>query len=215
MPELPSGQASCWWRDACFGASALGSGLACHAWRAPCLLPPPLWCCCMVSPPRTASPHSDCRPRLLLQFVTSCSRPPLLGFAYLKPPFSIRCVEVSDDQVYHHWGRADPSRGSSAGAPNQAGRSSGCVYRAGCAAPRCSRRSLSHDSLGKDFLRGVSGSRAARVPGLNCSVREGLGCGLRKGTSAGLSPAPLPAGSAHLGQQLPSSSAEGEWTLLG
>ncbi|CAB1321602.1 unnamed protein product, partial [Coregonus sp. 'balchen'] len=31
-------------------------------------------------------------------FVTSCSRPPLLGFAYLKPPFSIRCVEVSDDQ---------------------------------------------------------------------------------------------------------------------
>lgn len=34
------------------------------------------------------------------QFVTSCSRPPLLGFAYLKPPFSIRCVEVSDDQVH-------------------------------------------------------------------------------------------------------------------
>eukprot|EP00064_Thunnus_orientalis_P008275 superscaffoldBa00000975_g8298 len=32
------------------------------------------------------------------EFVTSCSRPPLLGFAYLKPPFSIRCVEVSDDQ---------------------------------------------------------------------------------------------------------------------
>lgn len=36
---------------------------------------------------------------VFLQFVTSCSRPPLLGFAYLKPPFSIRCVEVSDDQV--------------------------------------------------------------------------------------------------------------------
>lgn len=35
----------------------------------------------------------------MVQFVTSCSRPPLLGFAYLKPPFSIRCVEVSDDQV--------------------------------------------------------------------------------------------------------------------
>lgn len=35
----------------------------------------------------------------VVQFVTSCSRPPLLGFAYLKPPFSIRCVEVSDDQV--------------------------------------------------------------------------------------------------------------------
>lgn len=69
-----------------------------------------------LSTPRTASPHSDRRPCLLLQFVTSCSRPPLLGFAYLKPPFSIRCVEVSDDQVYHRWGRADPSRGSSAGA---------------------------------------------------------------------------------------------------
>ena len=66
-------------------------------------------------------PTLDCRPHLLLQFVTSCSRPPLLGFAYLKPPFSIRCVEVSDDQVYHRWGRADPSRGSSAGA-HQPGR---------------------------------------------------------------------------------------------
>lgn len=29
------------------------------------------------------------------QFVTSCSKPPLLGFAHLEPPFSIRCVEVS------------------------------------------------------------------------------------------------------------------------
>ena len=35
----------------------------------------------------------------MLQFVTSCSKPPLLGFAHLEPPFSIRCVEVSDDQV--------------------------------------------------------------------------------------------------------------------
>ncbi|KAG7274688.1 hypothetical protein CRUP_021129 [Coryphaenoides rupestris] len=34
---------------------------------------------------------------MFLKFVTSCSRPPLLGFAYLKPPFSIRCVEVSDE----------------------------------------------------------------------------------------------------------------------
>ena len=34
-----------------------------------------------------------------LQFVTSCSKPPLLGFAHMEPPFSIRCVEVSDDQV--------------------------------------------------------------------------------------------------------------------
>ncbi|XP_060602901.1 ubiquitin-protein ligase E3B-like [Ruditapes philippinarum] len=33
-----------------------------------------------------------------LKFVTSCSKAPLLGFAHLEPPFSIRCVEVSDDQ---------------------------------------------------------------------------------------------------------------------
>ncbi|KAG8189904.1 hypothetical protein JTE90_018685 [Oedothorax gibbosus] len=33
-----------------------------------------------------------------LKFVTSCSKPPLLGFAHLEPAFSIRCVEVSDDQ---------------------------------------------------------------------------------------------------------------------
>ena len=36
--------------------------------------------------------------RLFLKFITSCSKPPLLGFAHLEPPFSIRCVEVSDDQ---------------------------------------------------------------------------------------------------------------------
>ncbi|XP_032802934.2 ubiquitin-protein ligase E3B isoform X2 [Petromyzon marinus] len=35
---------------------------------------------------------------MFLKFVTSCSRPPLLGFAHLKPSFSIRCVEVADDQ---------------------------------------------------------------------------------------------------------------------
>ncbi|KAL7071225.1 hypothetical protein ACQ4LE_009425 [Meloidogyne hapla] len=40
----------------------------------------------------------NCEERhLFLKFVTSCSRPPLLGFAYLEPPFSIRCVETSDD----------------------------------------------------------------------------------------------------------------------
>lgn len=33
-----------------------------------------------------------------LKFITSCSKSPLLGFAHLEPPFSIRCVEVSDDQ---------------------------------------------------------------------------------------------------------------------
>lgn len=31
------------------------------------------------------------------QFVTSCSKPPLLGFAYLEPTFSIRCVLWSDE----------------------------------------------------------------------------------------------------------------------
>ncbi|XP_050429580.1 ubiquitin-protein ligase E3B [Adelges cooleyi] len=35
---------------------------------------------------------------LFLKFVTSCSKPPLLGFAHLEPPFSIRCVEVGDDE---------------------------------------------------------------------------------------------------------------------
>lgn len=43
--------------------------------------------------------HTTFTSFFFVQFVTSCSRPPLLGFAYLKPPFSIRCVEVSDDQV--------------------------------------------------------------------------------------------------------------------
>lgn len=33
-----------------------------------------------------------------LKFVTSCSRPPILGFTYLQPQFSIRCVEVADDE---------------------------------------------------------------------------------------------------------------------
>jgi ubiquitin-protein ligase E3 B len=33
-----------------------------------------------------------------LKFVTSCSKPPLLGFQHLEPPFSIRCVEVGDDE---------------------------------------------------------------------------------------------------------------------
>ncbi|XP_076061977.1 ubiquitin-protein ligase E3B [Oratosquilla oratoria] len=36
--------------------------------------------------------------RLFLKFVTSCSKPPLLGFTHLEPPFSIRCVEVGDDE---------------------------------------------------------------------------------------------------------------------
>jgi ubiquitin-protein ligase E3 B len=36
--------------------------------------------------------------RQFLKFVTSCSKPPLLGFVNMDPPFSIRCVEVSDDE---------------------------------------------------------------------------------------------------------------------
>ncbi|XP_065178800.1 ubiquitin-protein ligase E3B-like [Sycon ciliatum] len=35
---------------------------------------------------------------LFLKFVTSCSKPPVLGFAHLQPPFHIRLVEVGDDQ---------------------------------------------------------------------------------------------------------------------
>ena len=35
---------------------------------------------------------------LLLKFVTSCERPPSLGFASLQPPFTIQRVECSDDQ---------------------------------------------------------------------------------------------------------------------
>ena len=41
----------------------------------------------------TSKEHS-----LFLKFVTSCSKPPLLGFQHLEPPFSIRCVEVGDDE---------------------------------------------------------------------------------------------------------------------
>ncbi|KAL0272582.1 UNVERIFIED_CONTAM: hypothetical protein PYX00_005501 [Menopon gallinae] len=35
---------------------------------------------------------------LFLKFVTSCSKPPLLGFAHLQPPFSVRCIEEGDDE---------------------------------------------------------------------------------------------------------------------
>ncbi|KAJ8679148.1 hypothetical protein QAD02_014935 [Eretmocerus hayati] len=40
---------------------------------------------------------SESERSLFLKFVTSCSRSPLLGFAHLEPAFSVRCVEVSDD----------------------------------------------------------------------------------------------------------------------
>lgn len=41
---------------------------------------------------------SDKEKGAFLKFVTSCSKPPLLGFYNLEPPFSIRCVEVSDEE---------------------------------------------------------------------------------------------------------------------
>ncbi|XP_064392283.1 ubiquitin-protein ligase E3B-like isoform X2 [Halichondria panicea] len=36
------------------------------------------------------------RKKSFLKFVTSCSRPPLLGFSQLKPRFGIRCVDIRD-----------------------------------------------------------------------------------------------------------------------
>ncbi|KAF8569129.1 hypothetical protein P879_05348 [Paragonimus westermani] len=43
--------------------------------------------------------HSNHRVIKQIQFVTSCSRPPLLGFANLEPPFCIRCVQyTTEDQ---------------------------------------------------------------------------------------------------------------------
>jgi len=41
---------------------------------------------------------NDKEKSMFLKFVTSCSKPPLLGFENLEPPFSIRCVEVADDE---------------------------------------------------------------------------------------------------------------------
>lgn len=35
---------------------------------------------------------------LFLKFVTSCSKPPMLGFAHLQPPFSITCVEDQEPE---------------------------------------------------------------------------------------------------------------------
>merc|ERR1712060_116829 len=34
---------------------------------------------------------------LVLRFVTSCSRPPLLGFAHLVPPFTVHKVQIRSD----------------------------------------------------------------------------------------------------------------------
>lgn len=38
---------------------------------------------------------------MLLKFVTSCSKPPLMGFANMSPPFSIRAVD-EDEEVNDH-----------------------------------------------------------------------------------------------------------------
>lgn len=35
---------------------------------------------------------------LLIKFVTSCERPPSLGFGNLQPPFTVQRVDCSDDQ---------------------------------------------------------------------------------------------------------------------
>ena len=36
---------------------------------------------------------------LFLKFVTSCSKPPLLGFAHLQPTFTIQCVAADGSDV--------------------------------------------------------------------------------------------------------------------
>ena len=36
---------------------------------------------------------------LFLKFVTSCSKPPLLGFAHLQPPFMVQCVAGDGNEV--------------------------------------------------------------------------------------------------------------------
>ena len=43
------------------------------------------------------SEFSEADKSLLLKFVTSCERPPSLGFASLQPPFTIQKVDCSDD----------------------------------------------------------------------------------------------------------------------
>ncbi|KAG8297041.1 Ubiquitin-protein ligase E3C [Homalodisca vitripennis] len=44
----------------------------------------------------TVSEFNDIQRRQLLKFVTSCSRPPLLGFKELDPPFCIQHAGVAD-----------------------------------------------------------------------------------------------------------------------
>ena len=41
---------------------------------------------------------SEADSRLFLKFVTSCERPPSLGFSSLQPPFTVQFIEGNDDQ---------------------------------------------------------------------------------------------------------------------
>ena len=145
--------------------------------------------------------HSDSRPCFVLQFVTSCSRPPLLGFAYLKPPFSIRCVEVSDDQVPLR-GKSQPLLVVSA-APTgwgaypvvSTGRAAGLLGRVrrcrGSRARSTGGPLWGLSSPGGPFLVTPSGKNTCGAffvtagTGLSGSVGEGLERGLRNWTSAG------------------------------
>ena len=43
---------------------------------------------------------------LFLKFVTSCSKPPLLGFVHLHPPFCIQCVNTDGNEVRGSGARA-------------------------------------------------------------------------------------------------------------
>ena len=52
---------------------------------------------------------------LFLKFVTSCSKPPLMGFAHLHPTFTIQCVagdgnEVPSILAFFGMGRKDTNR---------------------------------------------------------------------------------------------------------
>lgn len=45
----------------------------------------------------TINEFSEEEKSALLKFVTSCSRPPLMGFTSMSPPFSIRAVDESEE----------------------------------------------------------------------------------------------------------------------
>lgn len=51
---------------------------------------------CIQSFWRVVSQFTDTQKRQLLKFVTSCSRPPLLGFKELQPPFCVHSAGPED-----------------------------------------------------------------------------------------------------------------------